>query len=335
MNQRAYIRATGAFAPPTVVTNKDLEALMETSDEWIQQRSGIRERRWVQPGETQAWLALKASQDALAKANLKADDIDCIIYACLISDYVFPGGGVLLQKSLGCQRTIPALDIRNQCSGFLYGLSIADAWIRAGMYQRVLVVGAEIHSTSLDKTTRGRDIAVLFGDAAAAAIVERAPENSQSYLIDHLLYSEGEHAERLYVKGPSANDHPRVKEQMENKPEDIYPYMDGRFVFKNAVTRMSEALIAILEKNKVKKEDLKFVIAHQANMRINQMVLQQLGLPESMTHHTLDRYGNTTAATIPLTLNEAVQEGKIKRGDLIAFIGFGSGFTWGSSLLRY
>lgn len=308
---------------------------METSDEWIQQRSGIKERRWVQPGETQAWMAHNAATDALTKAKLEADDIDCIIYACLISDYLFPGGGVLLQKSLGGKRTIPALDVRNQCSGFLYSLSIADAWIRAGMYKRILIVGSEIHSTSIDKSTRGRDVAVLFGDAAAAAIVERAPEDSKSFLIDHLLFSEGEHAERLFVRGPSSNAHPRMAEKMENKPEDIYPYMDGKFVFKNAVTRMTEALGAILEKNNTKKEDLQFVIAHQANMRINQMVLSQLGLPESMTHHTLDRFGNTTAATIPLTLNEALHEGKIQRGDLIAFIAFGSGFTWGSSLLRY
>lgn len=331
---RSYFRSFGFYVPPKVVTNQDLEKVMETSDEWIQQRSGIKERRWVEPGETSASMALKASQDALKKAGLGPNDIDMIIHGCLISDYVFPGGGVLLQRDLGCTKPIPALDIRNQCSSFLYSLSIADAWIRTGMYKRILIVGSEIHSTSLDISTRGRDVSVLFGDGAGAAIVEATSDDSTSYILDTILASEGQHAEKLYVKEPSSSTFPRLKMHMDFTTE-IYPVMDGRFVFKNAVTRMCESVMEILGRNKLSRDDVKFVVAHQANMRINQMVLDQLGIPFEKTHHTLDRYGNTTAATIPITMNEAIDRGMIKRGDLVVLVAFGSGFTWGASLLKY
>ncbi|OFZ10618.1 MAG: 3-oxoacyl-ACP synthase [Bdellovibrionales bacterium RBG_16_40_8] len=331
MNSR--IVSTGMYVPPKVVTNFDLEKMMDTSDDWIKQRSGIKERRWVEPGETTLSMAAKASLQALERANLKPDDIDMIIFGCLVSDYIFPGTGCLLQKELGFTRTIPALDIRNQCSGFVYSISLADALIKSGQYKRILIVGSEVHSTSLDKTTRGRDVSVLFGDGAGAMIVESC-DNSQSKIIDSELHSEGQYAESLAILKPSPNDFPRLKADS-GPGAEIYPYMDGKLVFKNAVIRMTEVMKNILNRNSLTTKDVDFVIAHQANMRINQMVLNQLEMPFEKTHHTLDRYGNTTMATIPITFDEAVLLGKIKRGDLVVFVAFGAGFTWGANLLRY
>ncbi len=305
---------------------------MDTSDEWIVQRSGIHERRWVSPGETLCDMATRASAAALQKAGLQANDIDAIIFCSLMSDYVFPGTGCLLQKSLGCASTIPALDIRNQCSGFLYSLSVADAWIRSGMYQRVLVAAAEIHSTGLNVSTAGRDVAVLFGDAAASCIVERA-SSPTSVILDHFLAAEGQHAERLCITEPSPNNHPRLGPTTPFT-DDYYPHMDGSFVFRNAVQRMTEAARTILERNGKSVEEVAFVIPHQANLRISHAVMDQLKLPLSKTHHTLDRFGNTTAASIPLTLHEAMERALVKPGELILLLAFGSGFTWGSSLLR-
>jgi 3-oxoacyl-[acyl-carrier-protein] synthase-3 len=322
------------YVPKKVVTNKDLEKLMDTSDEWIQQRSGIKERRWVEPGDTTCKMAASAGRQALERANLKPDDIDLIIFGALLTDYVFPGTGVLLQRELGFSKPIPALDIRNQCSGFVYALSMADAWIRTGQYKRILIIGSEIHSTSLDISTRGRDVSVLFGDGAGAMIVE-ACDGSEGHIIDSVLHSEGKHAEALTVAKPSPNDFPRLKQDSGELPVEIYPYMDGKMVFKNAVTRMCEVMGELLQRNQVKPSELDFVIAHQANMRINLMVLEQLGIPAEKTHHTLDRYGNTTMATIPITFDEAVRLKKIKRGDLVAYVAFGAGFTWGANLLRY
>lgn len=327
------IVSTGMYVPPKVVTNKDLESIMETSDEWIQQRSGIKERRWIEEGTTTCSMAVEACNNALKKANLKADDIDMIIFGCLFSDYPFPGTGVLLQRELGFTKTVPAVDIRNQCSGFLYGLSMADAWIRSGMYKRVLLVGSEIHSTTLDQTTRGRNVAVLFGDGAGAAIIESTDDSSDSHIIDTILHSEGQHAEKLALLKPSPNDFPRV-DITKNPSLENFPVMDGQLVFKNAVSRMTEVVKELCAKNNVSSEDIDFVIAHQANMRINQMVMKQLKIPFEKTHHTLDRYGNTTMATIPITLDEAIETRKVKKGDLVIFVAFGSGFTWGASLLK-
>lgn len=331
---KSRIVSLGHYVPPKIVTNKDLEKLMDTSDDWIVQRSGIHERRWVSPGETTLSMAHSASLEALERAKVSADEIDAIVFAALISDYVFPGTGVLLQKSLGCKRTIPALDIRNQCTGFLYALSVADAWIRAGMYKKILIVCSEIHSTSLDISTRGRDVSVLFGDGAGACLLEACDDQSSSYIQDILIASQGEYAEKLYLRAPSPNDSPRLSPQLFETP-DIYPHMEGKLVFKNAVERMTESMLAVLQRNKLRTTEVDFVIAHQANLRINQMVLEQLKIPLAKTHNTIDRYGNTTAATIPLTMNEAVEKNLIKRGDLVAMTAFGSGFTWGSALVRF
>lgn len=233
------------------------------------------------------------------------------------------------------KKCVPALDIRNQCSGFVYALSVADAWIRTGAYKRILIVGSEVHSTSLNKSTEGRDVAVLFGDAAAAMVVEGTEAKADgSFIIDSVLHSEGKYAENLSIQKPSTADFPRVGPDVEFSKGN-YPNMDGRLVFKNAVTRMTEVIHELLGRNGLKPSDLDFVIAHQANLRINQMVLDQLGVPFEKTHHTLDRYGNTTMATIPITFDEALLEGKVKRGDLVAFVAFGAGFTWGANLLRY
>jgi 3-oxoacyl-[acyl-carrier-protein] synthase III len=325
------VQSTGVYLPSKVVTNKDLEKMMDTSDEWIQQRSGIKERRWISDGETTLSMAVGAAKQAIERAKIKADDIDMIIFGALVTDYIFPGTGVLLQRELGFTSPVPALDIRNQCSGFVYALSIADGWIRSGTYKRILIVGSEIHSTSLQLNDLGRDVAVLFGDAAAAMIVEASDKPG---VLDSKLHSEGKFAEALTIKGPSSNHNPRVGPNLPFS-EDWYPHMEGKLVFKNAVTRMTEVMLELLKRNNVTADDLDFVIAHQANMRINQMVLDQLKIPFSKTHHTLDRYGNTTMATIPLTFDEAVQLNKIKRGDLVAYVAFGAGFTWGANLIRY
>ncbi|MCB0392667.1 MAG: beta-ketoacyl-ACP synthase 3, partial [Bdellovibrionales bacterium] len=239
----------------------------------------------------------------------------------------------LLQDTLGFTKTVPALDIRNQCSGFLYGLSVADAWIKSGMYNRILIVGSEIHSTSLDKSTSGRDVSVLFGDGAGAMIVE-ATDSENSKILSTILHSEGKGAEVLCLKKPSSNDSPRIAYQGELDPGH-FPFMEGRQVFKNAVTRMTEVIHEVCEKTKTTTSDIDFVIAHQANQRINQMVMDNLKLPPEKTHNTLQKYGNTTMATIPITLDEALKEGKIKRGDLVALVAFGAGFTWGATLLKY
>lgn len=322
----------GSYVPPKVVTNKDLEQMLNTTDEWIQQRSGIKERRWVEQGkDTTLTMAQKACEDALKKAKLQADDIDMIIFGALLTDYVFPGTGCLLQQALGFKKPIPALDIRNQCSGFLYALSIANAFIRSGVYKKIIIVGSEIHSNRLEKTPNGRDVSVLFGDGAGACIVEATDETG---IIDIQLASQGSGADVLCVKEPGSNFE-WVRDFKGVHEKSFYPMMEGRLVFKNAVERMCESMLTIMGKNNFKNSDIDFVVAHQANMRINAMVLEQLKIPWEKTHHTLDKYGNTTMATIPLTMDDALSQGKIKRGDLVALVAFGAGFTWGSALVRF
>ncbi|MCC6277342.1 MAG: ketoacyl-ACP synthase III [Oligoflexia bacterium] len=331
---KSRISGAGMFVPPKVVKNTDLEKLMETSDEWIQQRSGIQERRWAEPGMTTSGMGLEASKAALNDAGKKPDDIDAIIFATLSPDMNFPGSGVLLQKNLCPQKMVPALDVRNQCSGFLYSLSIADAWIRTGMYKCVLVVGSEIHSNGLDISTEGRDVSVLFGDGAGAVVVEPTSDVNAGFLA-HNLHSEGEHAERLCILRPSSSDFPRLTKGDMKIDRTFFAQMDGKFVFKNAVTRMCEVIHEACKDAGVKPQDIDFVIAHQANMRINQMVLQQLEIPQDKTLNTIQKYGNTTAATIPIGITEAKRQGLLKKGQLVAMVGFGSGFTWGANLMRW
>jgi 3-oxoacyl-[acyl-carrier-protein] synthase-3 len=315
-----------------VVTNEELTHLMDTSDEWIVERTGIRERRWVEGGMSGAEMARRASEMALEDADMSASEIDAIVLGTLSPDHFFPGTGVFLQRELGLT-DIPALDVRAQCSGFVYGLSVADAWIRSGQYETILLVGVEIQSTGLDLTTRGRDMAVLFGDGAGAAILRVTEDEGRGVLSTH-IHADGRHAEVLWADASSSRRNPRIS------VDDIeagrhYPRMDGKDVFKHAVTKMPEAVLEALEANGLEPDEIDLLIPHQANLRISQMVQRRLGLDDDQVVNNIDRYGNTTAATIPIALAEAVRDGRIERGDLICLVAFGSGFTWGSALLRW
>lgn len=329
---RSYIRATGRYLPPRVVKNTDLEKMMDTSDEWIRTRTGIEERRFVEEGMGNYEMAYYATMNALEKAGMKPQDIDLIIYATLSPDYTFPGSGVLLQDKLGLDTT-PALDIRNQCSGFIYGLSIADQYIKTGMYKNILVVGSEIHSTGLDLTTRGRDVAVLFGDGAGVAIVSATEDERRGILSTH-LHAEGKYAKELWIEIPGSIYHPRVTPEMLEEGRH-YPKMNGRTVFKHAVQRMVEGVYEALNYNGLKVEDIDLLITHQANLRISKMVQEYLQLPDEKVYNNIQKYGNTTAASIPIAIDEAVEKGILKEGDLLCLVAFGSGFTWGSALIRW
>jgi 3-oxoacyl-[acyl-carrier-protein] synthase III len=333
---RTEIIATGRCVPDRVVTNADLEKLMDTSDEWIRQRTGIQERRWVSHDEPIGGsdLAKVATERALEKAGMAADEIDAIIYATLSPDIMFPGSGCLLQAKLGL-KNVPALDIRNQCSGFLYGLSIADAWIRTGMYKRILLVGAEVHSTGLDISTRGRDVSVIFGDGAAVALLGPT-EDEQRGLLSINLGADGRHAETLWTEYPSSRQVPQYALDAAITEEGgQYPRMEGSKVFKHAVVKMPTAVKQALGEASLSTEDIRLLIPHQANLRISEMVQQGLGLRDDQVFNNIQRYGNTTAATIPLALDEAQEQGRIDRGDVLAMTAFGAGFTWGAAVMRF
>ncbi|HRC54824.1 MAG: ketoacyl-ACP synthase III [Myxococcales bacterium] len=329
---RSRILGVGAYVPPRVVTNHELASLMETSNEWIIERTGIEERRWVSDGQTGAQMAAKASEQALERAGVPAQDVDMIIYATLSPDYNFPGTGVFVQRLLGLKE-IPCLDIRQQCTGFIYGLSIADSFIRSGQYKNILVIGSEIHSSGIDVTTRGRDVAVLFGDGAGAALVGRAVDDQQLILSTH-LHADGSEAEILWTEYPASCHNPRITVEAMNEAKH-FPRMVGKKVFKHAVTRMPQAIMEGMVKNQVQLKDIDMVIPHQANLRINQMVAQMIGLPPEKMHNNIQKYGNTTAASIPICMNEAIELGKIQRGHLVCLVAFGAGLTWGSVFLRY
>lgn len=329
---RSHILGTGFHIPPRVVTNFDLEQVMDTSDEWIQQRSGIVERRYVDEGMGAADLGVLASRRALESAGIGPGDLDLLIFATLSPDYTFPGSGVLVQDQLGCD-TIGSLDVRNQCSGFLYGLAVADQFIRTGTYRHILLIGSEVHSTGLDFTTRGRDVAVLFGDGAGAVVLGPSPDPDHGILSVH-LHSQGKFFQDLWLECPASILHPRITPEMLDEGRH-YPKMKGRSVFTNAITRMPEVVREALEQNNLTTDDIALLIPHQANLRINQMVGHNLGLPEEKVFNNIQRYGNTTAATIPIALHEALEQGKIHRGDLIALATFGSGYTWASALVRW
>lgn len=329
---RARITATGMYVPAKVVTNFDLEKLMDTSDAWIRERAGIVERRFVESEIGTAGLAYEAAKKALENAQLEPKDIDLIIYATLSPEYQFPGSGVLLQEKLGLPG-IPALDVRNQCTGFIYGLSIADQYIKTGMYKRIMVVGAEIHSTGLDLTTRGRDLAVLFGDGAGVAIVEPSEDPARGILSSH-LHADGRYARELFIENPGSLHFPRFTQEM-LEDGSIYPYMNGRQVFKHAVVRFCQAIEECLKPNNVSPDEVKLVIPHQANQRITEAVAQRFNYSMERVFSNIHKYGNTTAASIPIALHEALMEGTINEGDYIVLVAFGSGFTWGSILMRW
>lgn len=330
------ITGLGYFVPENVVTNDDLSKLMDTNDAWIQERTGIRERRHVVKGEdTTTTMGVKAAKIAFERAGIDKDEIDFIVFATLSPDYYFPGPGVLVQRDLGIG-TVGALDVRNQCSGFIYALSVADQYIKSGMYKNILVIGSELHSHGLDMTTRGRGVSVIFGDGAGAAILTREEDASKGVLSTH-LHSEGQHAEELSLVAPGMGKRWVTDIIEDNDPEDesYYPYMNGQFVFKNAVVRFSEVIMEGLNANGLTPEDINLLVPHQANLRISQFIQKKFGLSDDQVFNNIMKYGNTTAASIPIALTEAWEAGKVKDGDVVVLAAFGSGFTWGSAIIRW
>ena len=329
------ITGLGKYLPENVVTNNDLTQWMETSDEWIQERTGIQERRWIKKGDedTSAIMGAKASKIAIERAGLDKDDIDFIVFATMTPDYYFPGCGVQIQELLELPN-VGAIDIRNQCSGFVYAISVADQFIKTGMYKNILVVGAEYHSNGLDKTTRGRGVTVIFGDGAGACVLSREEDTTRGVLSTH-LHSEGKYAEKLVVKAPSIKHW--VPEILESEGEDLsyFPYMDGTFVFKHAVVRFSEVIMEGLMKNGLEKDDIDMLIPHQANLRIAQFIQKKFRLRDDQVFNNIMKYGNTTAASVVIALTEAWEEGKIKEGDNVVLAAFGSGFTWASAIIKW
>ncbi len=330
------ISGLGFYVPDHVVTNDDLSKLMDTSDAWIQERTGIQERRHVVRGkDTTTSMGVNAAKKAIERAGIDKDEIDFIIFATLSPDYYFPGPGVLVQRDLDI-KTVGALDVRNQCSGFVYAVSVADQYIKSGMYKNILVIGSELHSGGLDFTTRGRGVSVIFGDGAGAAVLTREEDPKKGILSSH-LHSEGKHAEELSLLAPGIGHRWVTDILKDNDPDDesYYPYMNGQFVFKNAVVRFSEVIMEGLEKNDLKVEDIDMLIPHQANLRISQFIQHKFRLPDDKVYNNIMKYGNTTAASIPIALTEAWEQGKIKEGDLVVLAAFGSGFTWGSVIIRW
>ncbi len=323
---------TGLALPDRVVTNDDLSRLMDTTDEWIRTRTGIQERRWVREGETGVDLGHRATMQALEMAGLEPADLDAIVYATSSPDHFAPGNGVFLQRQLGVG-TIPAIDIRTQCSGFVYALSVADAWIHTGQYRHILVVGSEVQSTGLEQTSGGRNTAVIFADGAGAVILGPGEDESRGILAFD-LHSEGAHAEKLWVDAPGSMYHPRVSKQQVDEGRQ-YLVMDGKEVFRHAVVRMPESVRAVLAATGHTTADLKVLIAHQANLRIAEMMQRDLCLRDDQVYNNIMTYGNTTAATIPIALDECVRAGRIVPGDLVVLTAFGSGFLWGSAAVRW
>jgi 3-oxoacyl-[acyl-carrier-protein] synthase-3 len=353
---RTKIGGIGYHVPERVVTNEELANLMDTSDEWIQERTGIQERRYAtKHKETTTTLGAQAARKAIANAGISKEDVDFIIFATLSPDYYFPGCGVLLQRELGITGTeIGALDIRNQCSGFLYGLSIADQFIKTGMYKNILLVGAEMHSMGLDFSDTGRNVTVIFGDGAGAVVLQPTTEDNQGILTTK-LHSDGTYAEKLAFINPGAHGgyhHEQAGEEYDYGYPDVkygemfitkhmletrqyYPNMEGQFVFKMAVQKFPEVIQEALAATGLTTADINMLIPHQANLRISQFVQRALRLKDDQVWNNIQRYGNTTAASVPIALAEAVEAGAVKRGDLVCLAAFGSGFTWGSALLRW
>lgn len=347
---KSKIAGIGMYVPKNIVTNNDLKKYMETSDEWIQERTGIEERRYAhRTEETTTTMAVEAAKIAIERAGTTAQDIDFILFATLSPDYYFPGCGVLVQRAMK-MKEIGALDIRNQCSGFVYALSVADQFIKTGMYKNILVIGSEKHSFGLDFTTRGRNVSVIFGDGAGAVVVQPTENANQGILSTH-LHSDGNSAEILamYNPGTHANHWKDEKYASFNEAEigemffshamiddgQIYPFMDGPSVFKKAIVKFPEVIVESLQSNGLSIADLNMLIPHQANLRIAQFVQQKLQLRDDQVYNNIQKYGNTTAASVPIALCEAWEKGKIKDGDLVCLAAFGSGFTWASALLKW
>jgi 3-oxoacyl-[acyl-carrier-protein] synthase-3 len=329
------ISGLGFYVPDNVVTNDDLSKIMDTNDEWIQERTGIQERRHIVRGEdTTTTMGVKAAKIAIERSGLSNDEIDFIVFATISPDYYFPGPGVELQKELG-MKTIGALDIRNQCSGFVYALSVADQFIKTGMYKNILVVASEVQSLGLDMTTRGRGVSVIFGDGAGAAVLSRS--NDESRILSTHLHSEGEHSKELAVLAPGMGGRWVTDILADNNLDDesYYPYMNGQFVFKHAVVRFSEVINEGLQANNLKVSDIDMLIPHQANLRISQFIQKKFSLTDEQVFNNIQKYGNTTAASIPIALTEAWEQGKIKKGDTIILAAFGSGFTWASAIIKW
>lgn len=352
--KNSRIAGVGHYVPDNVYTNDDLAKLMDTSDEWIQERTGIKERRFAtKHKETTATLGANASRVAIERAGITVDDIDFIIFATLSPDYYFPGSGVILQRELGITKSeIGALDVRNQCTGFIYALSVADQFIKSGMYKNILVVGAEMHSSGLEFNTRGRGVSVIFGDGAGAVVVQPTDDTSKG-ILNSELHSDGTNAEMLSLLSPGSHGgyHHEDKEQFGFPDESqigeifvtqkimddgfLYPYMDGKSVFKKAVVKFPEVIVSTLAGVGKTPADLDLLIPHQANLRISQFVQKVLKLEDSQVFNNIHKYGNTTAASIPIAMSEAWEEGKIKENDLLCLAAFGSGFTWGSVVIKW
>jgi 3-oxoacyl-[acyl-carrier-protein] synthase III len=344
------IAGIGMYVPQNVYTNNDLTQFMETSDEWIQERTGIKERRYAdRTNETTTTMGVEAAKIAIERAGITPQDIDFIVFATLCPDYYFPGCGVLVQRAMK-MKEIGALDVRNQCSGFLYALSVADQFIKTGMYKNILVIGSEKHSFGLDFSTRGRNVSVIFGDGAGAVVLQPATTENHGILSTH-LHSDGESAEILAMYNPGTHANHWTEQNLANFDEakmgemfmshkmidgaQNFPFMDGPAVFKKAVVKFPEVIMEALEKNNLQAADIDMLIPHQANLRISQFVQQKLGLRDDQVHNNIQKYGNTTAASVPIALCEAWEQGKIKNGDLVCLAAFGSGFTWASALIRW
>ena len=327
----------GHYVPANIVTNDDLSKVMDTNDQWIQDRTGIKERRWVQAGDGQSTftMGLEAAKKAISNSGINKEDLDLIVFATLSPDYYFPGPGVQVQEALEIN-TIAALDIRAQCSGFVYSISVADQFIKTGMYKNVLVIGSELQSRGIDKSTRGRSISVIFGDGAGAAVLTREEDPSKGILSTH-IHSEGKHALELATEAPGMGTRWVTDIIKDNNPEDFSyrPYMNGQFVFKHAVRRFSEVINEGLQKNNLEVSDIDMLIPHQANLRISQFIQKKFGLSDDQVYNNIQKYGNTTAASIPIALSEAHQQGKVKEGDTVVLAAFGSGFTWGSVIVKW
>ncbi len=347
---KTKIAGIGMYVPETVFTNEDLKQYMDTSDEWIQERTGIQQRRYAnRTEETTTTMGVEAAKIAIERAGTTAQDIDFIIFATLSPDYYFPGCGVLVQRAMQ-MKEIGALDIRNQCSGFVYAVSVADQFIKTGMYKNILVIGSEKHSFGLDFTTRGRNISVIFGDGAGAVVLQPSDKEGQGILSTH-LHSDGESAELLAMYNPGTHANHWVKDKVADFAEapiaemfmshemidhaQNFPYMDGPAVFKKAIVKFPEVVMEALTKNGLTLKDLNMLIPHQANLRISQFVQQKLQLSDEQVYNNIQNYGNTTAASVPIALCEAWQNGKIKEGDLVCLAAFGSGYTWASALIRW